>query len=166
VRLPALGGGRCRFHCASFFVRVSSSLRSLPQSRKCAEPRECYGGPAEAAGIRRGNIIISFNGIPIKESHELPAIVARTPVGERAKVTVIRDGRERTFAVTIGELPRPPPTTDRKDRREERWGLTVTNILPEIASRCRFEQGQEGVVVIAVERDSSAAGAGVSRLAM
>lgn len=124
------------------------------------------GGPAEAAGIRRGNIIISFNGIPIKESHELPAIVARTPVGERAKVTVIRDGRERTFAVTIGELPRPPPTTDRKDRREERWGLTVTNILPEIASRCRFEQGQEGVVVIAVERDSSAAGAGVSRLAM
>jgi len=91
----------------------------------------------------------------------LPAIVARTPVGERAKVTVIRDGRERTFAVTIGELPSRPPTTDRKDRREERWGLTVTNILPEIASRFRFEPGQEGVVVIAVERDSSAAGAGI-----
>jgi serine protease Do len=119
------------------------------------------GGPAEAAGIRRGDIIISVNEIPIKDSGELPAIVARTPVGERAKVTVIRDGRERTFAVTIGELPSRPPTTDRKDRREERWGLTVTNISPEIASRFRFEQGQEGVVVIAVERDSSAARAGI-----
>jgi serine protease Do len=119
------------------------------------------GGPAEAAGIRRGDIIISFNEIAIEDSVELPAIVARTPVGERAKVTVIRDGRERTFAVTIGELPSRPLTTDRKDRREERWGLTVTNISPEIASRFRFKQGQEGVVVIAVERDSSAARAGV-----
>lgn len=119
------------------------------------------GGPAEAAGIRRGDIILSFNEIPIKDSVELPAIVARTPVGEGAKVTVIRDGRERTFAVTIGEPPSRPSTTDRKDRREERWGLTVTNVSPEIASRFRFEQGQEGVVVIAVERDSSAARAGI-----
>lgn len=61
------------------------------------------GGPAEAAGIRRGDVIISFNGIPIKESHELPAIVARTLVGGQAKVGVLRDGRERSFGVTIGD---------------------------------------------------------------
>jgi len=118
-------------------------------------------GPAEVAGIRRGDIIISFNESQIKESHELPAIVARTPVGERAKVSVIRDGRERTFLVSIGELPTASAKVERQDRRDERWGMTVTNISPEIARRFRFEPGQEGVVVIALERNSSAARAGV-----
>jgi serine protease Do len=119
------------------------------------------GGPAEAAGLRRGDIIISFNGTVIKESHELPAIVARTPIGERAKVGVLRDGREINFTVTIGELPTASAKVERQDRRDERWGMTVTNISPEIARRFRFEQGQKGVAVIAIDRDSSAARAGV-----
>jgi serine protease Do len=113
------------------------------------------------AGIRRGDIIVSFNGIRIKESHELPAVVARTRVGERAKVSVIRDAQERSFTITIGELPSRPTGTQPSDQREDAWGMTVTNISPEIVRRFRFMQGQEGVVVIAVERDSSAPRAGV-----
>ena len=120
------------------------------------------GAPAEAAGIKRGDIIISFNGSPIKESHELPARVARIPVGERAEVGIIRDGRERIFTVTIGELPsRSPDKAERDDRRVERWGVIVTGISPDMARRFRLESGQEGVVVIAIERDGSAARAGI-----
>ncbi len=115
------------------------------------------GGPAEAAGIGRGDIIISFNGIPIKESHELPAIVARTPVGERAKVGVLRNGQERSFAVTIGELPSRPAKTEQNDRREDAWGMTVTSISPDRARRFRLDAGQEGVVVIAIASGSAAA---------
>ena len=120
------------------------------------------GGPAGAAGIQRGDIIISFNGIPIKESHELPAIVAGTTVGKRANVGVIRDGRERTFMVTIGALPsRSPLKSAREDRKQERWGMTVTDISPEVVHRFRLEAGQEGAVVIAIERDSAAVRAGI-----
>jgi serine protease Do len=120
------------------------------------------GAPAEAAGIKRGDIITSFNGIPIKESHALPAMVARVPVGERAEVGVIRDGRERIFTVTIGELPsRSPARAQRDVRRMERWGMTVTGISPDLVRQFRLESGQEGVVVIAIERDGSAARAGI-----
>jgi serine protease Do len=117
--------------------------------------------PAEAAGIKRGDIIVSFNGMPIKEAHELPAIVARMPVGEGANVVVVRDGQERSLTVMIGELPSRAPTADRDDRRVETWGVTVTAIFPDMARRFRLESGQEGVIVIAIERDNSAARAGV-----
>jgi serine protease Do len=138
-----------------------ANLFGLAEPKGALISEVAKAGPAEVAGIRRGDIIISFNEIPIKESHELPAIVARTPVGERAKVSVIRDGRERTFSVSIGELPVASAKVERQDRRDERWGMTVTNVSPEIARRFRFEPGQEGVVVIAIERGSSAARAGV-----
>jgi serine protease Do len=118
--------------------------------------------PAETAGIKRGDIIISFNGMPIKESHDLPGVVAGVAVGKSVNVALIRDGREQTFMVTIGALPsRPPPKPDREDRRMERWGMTVTNISSETVRRFRLEAEQEGVVVIAIERDSSAARAGI-----
>lgn len=118
--------------------------------------------PADAAGIKSGDIIISFNGIPIKDAQELPRIVARMAVGNRVNVDIIRDGREQTFMVAIGALPsRPPPKPEREDRRAERWGITVTDISPEIVRRFRLEAGREGVAVIAIERDSSAARAGI-----
>ena len=131
-----------------------------PKGALIAEVAE--GGPADAAGIKRGDILISFNGIPVKEAHELPSIVAGMAVGNRANVGLIRGGQERTFMVTVGALPsRPPPKPERQDRKEERWGMTVTDISAEIVRRFRLEAGQEGVAVIAIERDSSAARAGI-----
>jgi serine protease Do len=119
------------------------------------------GGPAEAAGIRPGDIIVTFKGIGIKDSHELPAIVARSAVGERVKVGVYRDGRETTFTVMIGELPSGPTKAEQEDRREEVWGMTVANIFPDIARRFRLEPGREGVVVIAITPGSPAERAGM-----
>ena len=73
----------------------------------------------------------------------------------------VRDNRERSLTITIGELPSQAPTADRDDRRVESWGVTVTAIFPEIARRFRLESGQEGVIVIAIERDNPAARAGI-----
>jgi serine protease Do len=136
-------------------------LFGLDEAKGALISEVAKGGPAEAAGIKRGDIIISINGTLIKESHELPAIIARTRVGERTRVSVIRDARERTFTVTIGELPSRPPKTEQDNRREEAWGMTVTSNSPEIARRFRFEGGQEGVVVIAIAQRGSAARAGM-----
>jgi serine protease Do len=119
------------------------------------------GGPAEQAGIRRGDILISFNEIPIRDSAELPAVVARTPVGELVKIVAIRDRLERVFTVTVGEMPTRDPKGEPDRRREERWGLNVTSITPEISRRFRLAPGQQGVLVAAVERDSAAARAGI-----
>lgn len=119
------------------------------------------GGPAELAGIRRGDVIVSVNRTPILEFNQLPAIVARIPAGDRAEIVVVRDARERTFTVTVGELPGVSPVAAPEDIREECWGMTLTDISSGAIRRFRLEAGQEGVVVIGVERDSSAAHAGI-----
>jgi len=119
------------------------------------------GAPAETAGIKRADVIVSFNEVPIKEAHELPTIVARTPVGERANMVVVRDGREQSFTVAIGEMPSGSPQADREDRRVKSWGVTVVAISRDMACLFGLESEQEGVVVIAIERDNAAARAGV-----
>jgi serine protease Do len=63
------------------------------------------GGPAATAGIHRGDVIIGFNGATVHEAHDLPALVARAPIGERAAVTLRRDGQTQQIPVTIGKLP-------------------------------------------------------------
>jgi len=59
--------------------------------------------PAEKAGIKRGDVIISFDGKDIKEMSDLPYMVAVTPVDSNVKVKVIRDGKEKTLQVKIAE---------------------------------------------------------------
>lgn len=61
--------------------------------------------PAEEAGLRPGDIIIEYEGEEIDYSAELPHLVGRTKIGEKAKLTVVRDGDEEKIRVTIGELP-------------------------------------------------------------
>ena len=60
--------------------------------------------PAAEAGIESGDIITAFNGKPIKRSGQLPRLVGNAPVGEPATVTVIRDGKEKSFELTLAEL--------------------------------------------------------------
>ncbi len=59
--------------------------------------------PAAKSGIERGDIIINFDGKSIKDSRDLSARVAGTPVGEKVQVTVLRDGDEKELSVTVGK---------------------------------------------------------------
>jgi serine protease Do len=60
------------------------------------------GGPAERAGIKRGDVIISYEGEEIPDAATLRNKVAITPVGRRVELKVIRGGRWQTIYVTIG----------------------------------------------------------------
>ena len=60
--------------------------------------------PAAEAGLESGDIITAFNGKSIRRSGQLPRLVGNAPVGEAATVTVIRDGEEMSFEVTLAEL--------------------------------------------------------------
>ncbi len=63
------------------------------------------GGPAEVAGIKRGDVIIAFDAKGITEMHSLPSLVAATPIGREVPVTILRDGTEQVVRVTIGKMP-------------------------------------------------------------
>ena len=62
-------------------------------------------GPAAAAGVRAGDVIVAFQGRPIRRADELPRVTARTPVGARVELKLLRTGKETTVMVTLGELP-------------------------------------------------------------
>lgn len=61
--------------------------------------------PAGDAGIEVGDVIVDYNGHEVPSSAALPPMVGRTDVGDTARVTVVRDGEQRTLEVRIGQLP-------------------------------------------------------------
>lgn len=118
-------------------------------------------GPAEKSGIERGDVIIAFNGTTIKDSHELPALVARTPVGEKAEVSILRGGKEKMISVKLGELANQQAKASEAEEDGGSWGMTVANITPDMTRRFQMERAAKGVVVIEVEPGSPAELAGI-----
>ena len=116
------------------------------------------GSPADKAGLKRGDVIVSFNGQDIDTSNQLPAIVARTPVGNRVDMNVIRDGKEKTLTVKVGELK--DDTVAETESQTQDMGLTVQEITPELASRLNLDNRQ-GVVVTDVDPSGKAAESGL-----
>lgn len=61
------------------------------------------GGAADAAGIRRGDIVTKFNGQSVSSSSDLTAMVRAEPAGGKVQIEVLRSGNPRTFEVTLGD---------------------------------------------------------------
>jgi len=118
-------------------------------------------GPAAAAGIKVGDVIVDFNGTPVNESNELPLLVARTPVGTTVTVNVLREKESFDVRVTIAEL-KDEEVAAATQGEGERLGLSVQNLTPEIAQTLGIE-GVKGVVVTSVESGSPAEDAGLRR---
>ena len=117
------------------------------------------GGPADAAGIKRGDVIVSFNGKPVKNVSALSRAVAETGVGQTVETRVVREGKELPLRITVQEM-----TEERMSSRaflpRSELGITVENITPHIADQLRIRD-RNGVVVIEVEPGSPADSAGI-----
>jgi len=119
------------------------------------------GDPAEQAGIQAGDVIVEINGHQIKDTHELIRIVAGIPVGEMVKIKVLRDGKPKTFTVTVTERPESRDVAGAEpDKSGEYFGMIVQEITPEIAEHLGLTDAA-GVVITQVENGSPAAAAGI-----
>jgi len=65
-------------------------------------------GPAAGAGVRAGDLIVAFQGQPIRRAGELPWLTAKTAVGSEVELMLLRDGKEQAVKVRLGELPEGP----------------------------------------------------------
>jgi serine protease Do len=87
--------------------------------------------PAEKGGLKAGDIILSFNKKPIMNSSDLPPLVGRVPVGSKAEVKVLRNGRNKTLQVTIDRLPsddKPVAAATPKPYTTNRLGVEVVEL--------------------------------------
>jgi serine protease Do len=116
--------------------------------------------PAAKAGIERGDVIIKFDNQDVQNEHELPELVAQTPIDKKVPVEVIRNGKHMTFEVKVGELKEEEVASARAEEPGSNWGLQVQGITPEIAQQLNLKS-TKGVVVRNVNPDSPAADAGV-----
>jgi serine protease Do len=120
-------------------------------------------GPAAKAGVQQGDVIVEFDGKPVKEMDELPKLVAAMPVGSKARIKVLRKGKEKSLSVQLGELEGTPQLARAEpEAKPGAFGLQVQSITPDIAEELGLEDA-EGVVVSGVEPGSPADDAGLRR---
>jgi len=113
------------------------------------------GGPAEKAGLKRGDIVVEFNGKPIKEFTSLSKLVGMEAPGTSSQLTILRDGKRSNISVVLGEMP--DDQAPAQFRKEE--DINVSDITPDMAARFSIED-KTGVLVTNVNRGSSAWEAG------
>jgi serine protease Do len=113
-------------------------------------------GPAEKAGLGRGDIIVAFNGRELENAHMLSRAAASTPPGQTVTLQVLRDGKPREVKVTIGTMPDEAAEVAPEKKETSAWGLTVQNITADLAQRFGLEEGERGVVVTEVGRGTPA----------
>ena len=113
--------------------------------------------PAYLSGLQRGDIIIKYNGKRVKDSDELKMWIADSQVGKASKITVLRNGHERMFNVTIAEMPalqagRPVETNSVAWRK---LGLSVRKLEKGDFERYTYLTDEDrGVIVDMVEENS------------
>jgi serine protease Do len=119
------------------------------------------GGPAAKAGIERGDVVTAIDGAPITDSNALRNHVAQRKPGSDVRLTVVREGRERTIDVTLDELPAAAAARDSRGSEEGNSGagLSVEPITPQVAERLGVAPGN-GLLVRNVDPAGPAAGAG------
>lgn len=102
--------------------------------------------PAEKAGIRRGDLIVSYNGKKVKDNDTLPRLVAVTEIGKKARIVLIRDKKQMEVDVVVGELQDEALKT-KKTEVEKDIGLVVQDITAEVAKHLNLKKDVRGVIV-------------------
>ncbi len=111
-------------------------------------------GPADQAKLEVGDLILSFDGQPVGSVRELTRVIADTPIGKAVPVRLVRDGRARTFTVTMGELQEQ----DEEDASQlpdlpasaNDLGADLSSLDEDIRRRYGIPKDVDGVVVTSV----------------
>lgn len=122
------------------------------------------GDPAEEAGIKPNDIIVSVDGESVNTGRELSAKIANLKVGKSTKIVVIRDGKEKTFTAKLAERQDPQLVASKQDLKDNgELGLQVTELNPKTARQFGHKEDEKGVLVVGVRPGSKADKAGIQQ---
>jgi len=129
-------------------------------------------GPAKPAGLMPGDVIVKFDGKDIKESRDLPRLVASMPVGKQVDVVIVRKGQEMTKQVTLGRLEdgektasaapdAAPDDAENKSQTLTALGLELAPIDQAARQSFKLKDSIKGVVISSVSPGSTASDKGL-----
>ena len=157
-------------------VKIQSITEDIAESLGRTEDKGALvvevtkGSPADKAGILTGDIILSFDGKEIAAMRKLPRIVAETPIGKKVQVVFLRNGKQQTVPVVLGELNEKEEAqasnegngkTEQGKPAKEVLGMNLSPITPELRSTYNITADVKGLVVTGVVRNSEAAQRGM-----
>jgi serine protease Do len=126
-------------------------------------------GPAAAAGLRSGDLIVEANNKPLIDSRELRLMLGKMAPGVAVKMSVQHNGETRSVAVKLAETPvkQTAEATERQkpspqpDTEPPQFGMSVTELTPDIAEHLHLATTTKGIVVVEIEDGGAAAEAGL-----
>lgn len=120
-------------------------------------------GPAEKGGLKPRDVIIEFDGKPIREMKDLPRVVADTPIGKKVVVKVMREGKLVELSTEVGRLEdgeklvAAAPEAGVPADTAEALGMKLSIISDEQRQRFKIDEGLEGAIVTDVDPSGPAA---------
>jgi serine protease Do len=148
-------------------VRIQEVTPDIAESLSIKPPRGALvaavdeRGPAKPAGIQPGDVVVKFDGRDIKEMHDLPRVVADTPVGKEVEVVVIRKGKEETHTVKVGRLedtdklaaatPGKDAAPAQKPVVQKTLGLELSTLSDDLRKKFKVRDNVKGVLVTGVD---------------
>jgi serine protease Do len=140
---------------------------NLPNARGAIVTNVSPGGPADKAGIKRGDVITAVNNTPVNDPNSLRNSVAALAPGTNTTVTLQRNGSDQNVSVALAELPDRPRENEQTSSNgggpgtSDRYGLTLRVFTAEFASRYGLDADDQGLLVTQVDPNGSAAAAGI-----
>ncbi|WP_293553037.1 Do family serine endopeptidase [Parvibaculum sp.] len=156
-------------------VRIQMVTPEIAQTLGLAETHGALiagvtpGGPAEAAHMETGDLVVGFDGQKVREMRDLPRIVAETEIGKTTTIDVIRGGDRKSLRIKVAQLKepglivgkQPVKTAPPKLEKTKALGLDLVALSDELRERYKLDKSAAGVLVSDVSPDSAAADKGI-----
>lgn len=121
------------------------------------------GYPAEKAGLKKYDIILTVNGAKIKDTNQLVKAISAVKPGQTAEIGILRDSKRQTVKIVTEKRPDAPDLSGPEATKDNAIGAHISELTPELRQQYRLNETDQGLLVVGVENKSPAQKAGLQR---
>jgi serine protease Do len=141
---------------------MAKSLR-MDQAKGAIIADVTKDSPAEKAGLKPGDVVVTADGRAIEDSSALSSYIASKAPGSAVRLQILRNGQPSTLSLTLGTFPDEDAREELAEARGGQMGMTLRDLTPSMADQLELPRGTRGVVVASVEAGEAAEDAGLQR---
>jgi serine protease Do len=135
----------------------------LKEARGAAVSQVTTASPAEKAGLKPEDVIVTADGRTIQDNGDLSRYISSQPPGKTVKLEVLRDGQQKAISVVLGTFPDEASEEDAASAQKGKLGMTLRDLTGALAERLELPRSTRGALVWEVEAGEPAEEAGLQR---